>query len=333
MSTMNRVYKSVVNFTRFTFAMVFLAVLTSASAFAQGPCTPVNAAPPTDPGLLVFEVEGRINSFDRTNRTITVNGMTFHIPSTVLVETRNLDLNGNITFEYLTDAALEAQHSIIGGTVIASGDITFSPSGSGYCMSYSATRVYVEFAEHVIVGLLSDVNATAGTFRVNGSTIFMNNDPRFPNQVLDAGGNEITINDLVGFEGTQVTVNGCYMDSVVGFMGTIIETEIIKAQPGVDGVAIMRAEARVGNRELRVEGANTVSPATGQYAANVEVFAGGLNAAGDGCASTTRLGTPATVSTLDGSWSFRLRNINTFPSQVCVKSPLGGVATRAVTQN
>lgn len=327
---MNRIYKSVVSFARLTSAMVFLVLLTSASANAQAPCTPVNATPPTDPALLVFEVEGKINSYDRINRTITVNGMTFHVPSTVLVETRNLDLSGNITFEYLTDATLEAQRSIIGATVIASGDIVFNPATTGYCMSFNANTVYVEFAENVIVGLLSDIDTSAGTFRVNGSLIRMNVDPRFPSEVLDAGGNQITISDMVGFESSQVTVNG-YFDAAQGFIGTIIETEVIKSQPGTDSVAITLAEARPDNREMRVNGINTRSPLTGQYASNVELFSGGLNSTGDGCVGT-RLGAPA-VSAIDGSWTFRQRNISTFPAQVCVKSPLGGVATRAMSQD
>ncbi len=66
----------------------------------------------------------------------------------------------------------------------------------------------------------------------------MNPDPRFPREIIDLGGNPITLADLAGFEGTEVTVNG-YFDSTLGMMcGTLIESSAIKAQPGVDGVAI-----------------------------------------------------------------------------------------------
>ncbi|HJQ70909.1 MAG TPA: hypothetical protein VKA70_18180 [Blastocatellia bacterium] len=328
MITLRENCKSVVRFARLAVSTACLLLLITAAANAQAPCTPVDITPPTDPALLVFEVEGKITSFNRTNRTITVNGMTFVIPSTVLVETRNLDLTGNITFEALTDPTAESQRSIIGGTVIASGDITFTPGGTGYCMSFSATRVFVEFAENVVVGLLSNVDVAAGAFRANGATIRMNTDARFPKEIIDLGGNPITLSDLAGFEGTDVTVNG-YFDATQGVMfATLVESSAIKAKPGVDGVAITRAEHRADNRELRVEGTNTQG-SQGQFAASVDIFSGGANSSGTDCVGT-RLGS-APVSTVDGSWSFRQRNVVTNPGQVCAKSALGGVATRAVT--
>ncbi len=89
-------------------------------------------------------------------------------------------------------------------------------------------------------------------------------------------------------------------------------------------------EYRPDNREIRVEGSNTRGSG-GQFAASVDVFSGGLNTSGTGCAGT-RLGS-APVSTVDGSWSFRQRNVTQGPTQVCAKSVLGGVATRAVTND
>jgi hypothetical protein len=330
MITRKTIYNSVVGFVKLAFSMACLLVAVVATANAQAPCTPVNiTTPPTDPALLVFEVEGKITSYDRVNRTVTVNGMTFTVPSTVLVETRDLNLNGNITFEALTDPTLEVQRSIIGGTVIASGDIAFSQSSTGYCMSFSATRVFVEFAENVVVGLLSDIDTAAGTFRVNGTLARMNTDSRFPADIIDLGGSQITLADLVGFEGTEATLNG-YFDAGQGvFFTTLLESSAIKAQPGTDSIAIIRADGRIGNRELRVEGQNTVIPSTGQYAATVDVFSGGLNATGDGCVGT-RFGT-ASVLALDGTWSLRVRNISNIPNQVCAKSAGGGVATKTVS--
>ncbi len=180
MITLKRNCNSILNSLRFAFSIACLMLLTSIAANAQAPCTPVNITPPTDPALLVFEVEGKIASYNRTSRTITVNGMTFMIPTTVLVETRDLDLTGNITFDTLTNPTYEAQHSIVGATVIASGDISFSSAGGGNCMSFSATRVFVEFAENVVVGLLSDVNVAAGTFKVNGASVGHESGPEIP---------------------------------------------------------------------------------------------------------------------------------------------------------
>lgn len=309
--------------------MICLFVLTSVTAMAQAPCAPVNIAPPSDPALQIFELEGKIQSFNTTARTITANGMTIFIPTTVLVETRNLDLTGNITFANLTDATLEAQRSIIGGTVIASGDVVFGqgPSG-GNCVSMNATKVFVELAENGIVGLLSNVDTTAGSFRVNGALVRMNTDPRFPKDILDVGANQLTIADLASHEGEDISVGG-YYDAAQGVLfGTLVETEFVKALPGQDGVAILRAEGRTGNRELRVGGQNARNP-QGQFAASVTVFSGGLDSAGTQCVGT-QLGTAA-VSAIDGSWEFRQKPIATIPNQVCVKSPFGGIDAGAVT--
>lgn len=89
----------------------------------------------------VFDVEGKITAFNRTSRTLTANGLTFTVPSVLLVETRDLDLTGNITFDTLTDPTLEAQRSIIGGTVIATGTVSFTAVGTGFCTSFSVPAV------------------------------------------------------------------------------------------------------------------------------------------------------------------------------------------------
>ena len=327
MITSNKKYTFITHILKPALMMTCLFVLTSVTAMAQAPCAPVNIAPPTDPALQIFELEGKIQSFNTTNRTITANGMTIFIPTTVLVETRNLDLTGNITFANLTDATLEAQRSIIGGTVIASGDVVFSQGTGGNCVTMNATRVFVELAENGIVGLLSNVDAAAGTFRVNGSLVRMNSDPRFPKDILDVGESQLTIAELASHEGESISVGG-YFDAAQNVLfGTLVETEFVKALPGQDGVAITRTEGRTGNRELRVEGQNARNP-QGQFAASVTVFSGGLDAAGTQCTGT-QLGTAA-VSSVDGVWSFRQRNI-TPPTQVCVKSPFGGIDASAVT--
>lgn len=328
MRTRKENYSLFVRLSRLAFSIAFLLVLASATANAQTTCTPVNINPPTDPDLLTFDVEGKITAFNRTARTITANGMTLNIPTTVLVETRDLDLTGNIQFADLTSPTLEAQRSIIGGTVIASGDIIFNQTTSGYCMSFQVTRIFVELAENGMVGLLSNVDVANGSFRVNGTLVRMNADPRFQSTILDLGGAALTINDLVGQEGTQVSVEG-YYDAALGVQfACVLETDIIKTVPGGDGVAIIKTEGRTGNRELRVEGQNARSSVTGNFAATVTVFSGGLNSSGTGCAGT-QIGTAA-VSAVDGSWSFRQRPINVIPTQVCVQSPLGGFASRAV---
>jgi hypothetical protein len=192
----------------------------------------------------------------------------------------------------------------------------------------NATQVFVELAENGIVGLLSNVDPVAGTFRVNGVLIRMNTDPRFPKDILDVGANQLTLNDLASHEGEDISVGGYFDAAQSVLFGTLVETEFVKALPGQDGVAILRTEGRTGNRELRVGGQNARNP-QGQFAASVTVFSGGIDSGGTQCVGT-QLGTAA-VSAIDGSWEFRQKPIATIPTQVCVKSPFGGIDASAVT--
>ncbi|MDQ3803904.1 MAG: hypothetical protein M3416_08770 [Acidobacteriota bacterium] len=304
-----------------------LMFLAAAQTNAQtAPCVPVSHAPTAD--ATAYEVEGKITAYDRTNRTFTANGMTFAVPATMNIKTEDADAAvGNITFEALTDPAAESSRSIIGGTVISLGDITTTTTATGTCVSFVATSVFVEFAENVISGTLSDVNVNDQSFRINGAVIRMNADARFPHKLTDAGGNEITMDKLIGFEGTLASAEG-YFDATQNVLyAVLVETEVITQQPGKDGVAITFAQGRTGDRELRVSGINTRN-SQNLFAASVSIHAGGINSTATGCAGP-QLGS-ATVSQVDGSWSFRQRPAATIPTQVCAASPLGGVAERAV---
>jgi len=312
----------------------FLALLVAGLMFAfaaqanaqTAPCVPVSHAPGAE--AAVFEVEGKISAYDRTNRTVTANGVTFAVPATLLVKTADLDAPvGNITFEALTDPSAESVRSIIGGSTRSSGVITSSTTTTTNCISFVADSVFIEIAENVISGSLSDVNVNDGSFRVNGALVRMNSDARWPANLTDIGGNAITLDKLVGFEGTLVTAEGYFDATVNTLFGVAVETEIVTQQPGKDGVAITRTEGRTDNRELRVEGVNTRN-GQGVMASTVDVHAGVMNDTGTGCAGP-RLGA-ATVSQTDGVWSFRQRNAATIPTTVCAVSPLGGVAQRAV---
>lgn len=324
--TTPRIGGRAVMFALFMMGMIFTAAVRT-NAQGDSLCTAVSSPPQA--GALVYEVEGKITAYDRTNRTITANGMTLRVPATLLVKTEDLDATvGNITFEALTDPMHEGQRSIIGGTVISVGDITSNATTTGNCISFVATSVYVEFAENVLSGTLSNVNVSDNSFRVNGALVRMNVDPRWPHKLLDAGGNEITISQMVGFEGTLVSVEG-YFDATQGVLyGVTVETEVITQQAGKDGVAITFAEGRTDNSELRVSGVNTRN-SQNVFAGSVSVHAGGLNSTATGCAGPL-LGS-ATVNQVDGSWSFRQRPAPTIPTKVCAVSPLGGVAERTVS--
>src|SRR5688572_14283454 len=166
--------------------MMFAAV--TANAQSEVPCSPVSSPPGAD--AAVFEVEGKITAYDRAARTVTANGMTFAIPATLLVKTADLDAPvGNITFEALTDPAAESSRSIIGGSTRSSGVIASSTTVNGNCVSFVADSVFIEIAENVLVGSLSNVNVADNSFRVNGVLVRMNPDARWPANLTDAGGN------------------------------------------------------------------------------------------------------------------------------------------------
>lgn len=302
--------------------------LLPATAHATHLCAvglPVHFTP--DPAL-AWDVEGKITSFDRVNRTLTANGMTMSIPPTVLIKTNDLDQPvGNITFDFLTDPALEAVRTVIGGTAIAGGATIFTTEAGGTCMSLVADSVFVELAENGLIGPLMSVDVAGGSFVVNGTTIQMNTDPRFPSNLHDLGGNPITLADLVGNEGALMDVGG-YYDAAAGILyGTLVEAPILILQPGKDTVVIEKAGGRSG--EIRVVGLVSRHPGTGQFVASVDVYAGTINAAGTGCDGSL-LG-PAVVNSVDGSFDFRLRQAFFVPPPVvCVASPGGGVAERAV---
>lgn len=306
--------------------------LSSGEAMAAHTCpvgqVPIDHAVPTDPAQLVWEVEGRIQAYDRTARTMTANGMTLRLPDALLVETRNLDLTGNLSFATLTDPVLEADRTIVGGTVIALGTTVITATPTGPCAEYVADSVYVELAENVVFGMLGAVDVPTGTFRVNGALVQLNTDPRFPADLLDLGGAPITVDQLAGNEGTLVSVGGYFADDRM--YGTLVETEIVPVVAGSDTVIIERAETQA--LRLRVRGVVTVDPATGAFVPSVNVHRGLRSADGASCPGAL-LGT-APIDPALGAFDFR-RNFATvanLPANVCVASPAGGIDDSAVTR-
>lgn len=321
-------------------AVLFSIALRSTAADAahvcEGGTLAVHFAPPADPAAATWSVEGKIASYDVDARTITANGMTLHVPAGLLIKTNDLGQpQGNLRFAatdagtqpVLTDPALEAERSIVGGTVIADGDTVFTQTPEGTCMRLEATSVFVELAENGIIGPLIAADDAAGNFNVNGTTVRMNTDPRFPSDLLDAAGNPITIADLEAEEGTLTDVGG-YYDSTAGVLfATVVEADFIAAGQGSDTVTIQRAETQ-GTR-ARVRGAVSRNPATGQFVPSVSVFRGLANAAGTACAGS-QVGTAA-VATVDGTFEFRA-TVSPALTQVCVSSPAGGVDDSPVAQ-
>jgi hypothetical protein len=287
---------------------------------------PTTVAPSAD--ATVWDVEGKITGFDTTARTITANGMTFRVPDTMKIKTNDLDHPvGNIEFTgpgSLTDPALEANRSIVGGTVIASGTVVTTPVVGGFCITYEPTTIYVELAENGVIGPLLSVDAAAGTFNVNGATVKMNDDPRFPSKLVDLAGQPVSFAQLESNIGVLVDVGG-YFDTTTNTMrGTIVEADILTPQATTDTVTI--DQAQYSNQERRTRGLVSRKP-DGQYAASVSLFTGPKTATNT-CGGT-KLATTA-IDPADGGYDFRVRSVAN-PRTVCVSSLGGGVAESAVT--
>jgi hypothetical protein len=279
----------------------------------------------------IFEVEGKISRYDATARTITANGMTFKVPDTLKIKTQDLDQAvGNIEFTgpgSLTDPALEAQLPITGGTAIAAGDAVVTPVAETgqFCVIFQATSVYVEPAEHGIVGPLLGVDKANGTFTVGGSTVKMSTDPRFPSQLIDLAGTQLTLDQLESQVGNLLDVVGYYDEAAGTLRGTVVEADVITPQATTDTVALSRAQWK--SPELRVRGTVSRLP-NGLFADSVDLHTGTSD--GTNCTGP-RLATVGIDPAGDGSFEFRLRNVNTNPQNVCVKSLGGGVDDIAVT--
>lgn len=298
---------------------------------------PVHFTPAADPLLRIWDVEGKITAYDVGKRTMTANGMTLSVPADLLIKTIDLDQEkGNLTLVELTDPARERVRSIIGGTVIANGETVFTQEAVGTCMALVATSVFVELAENGVIGPLMGVNIDEGLFIVNGAIVKLNEDPRFPSELVDLGGTPMSLTDLAGNavmgnnDGILMDIGG-YYDAAAGVLyGTVAQADMVKPGIGRDGIAIERATSAQLN--LRVVGMVSKHPDTGSLATFVTVYRGGLNSSG-GCASTTVLGTPS-VDPADKSFDFKrsFSGSSAVPSEVCVVSQNGGVVSAKVVK-
>ena len=273
----------------------------------------------------VFDVEGRIGAYDVANRTITANGMTFKVPADLLIKTEDLDQpTGNITLEALTDPS---HMSIVGSTAIASGTVTTEPVEGGVCVKFVANSVYVEPAEHGVVGPLLSVDTADQSFVVGGTTVKMNTDTRYPQKLIDLAGTQLTVDQLSKHIGVLVDAVGYYAEQSATLRGTIVEADVLTPQATTDTVAINRAQWK--SQELRVRGSVSQTP-DGSFAASVDLYSG--NAVNGACTGL-KLATTAVVADAaagEGAWEFRIRS-TTNPRTVCIKSLGGGVAQATVT--
>lgn len=295
-----------------------LALLGLAAPGVAAAACPQIPAPPLDVGAEFLELEGPLQAVDPVGRTITVFGTCIDVPVGMLVDTSG-DGVGDVTLEQL---AATTPRTALGGTIALTGAGVVAPGG---LISYTADAVYFEFAEHVVVGPLLSFDAAAGTFVVGGTTVRMNTDPRIPAEVLDAGANVITFADLAEAVGAGVTVEGYYENGVL--YAKVVESELILAEPGLDAVAITRADFRAARGELEVRGQTTPQAVTGFVTTTVT-----LDVQCDGLDLVAVAVTP-NADAPGGIFTYRSPR-NRFPAsstRVCVASPLGGTAERALT--
>lgn len=299
-----------------TRALVAAAALL-APGLAAAAC-PVIQSPPLAPGAELLEIEGPLEALDVAGRTMTVFGTCVDIPVGMLVDTSG-DGVGDITLEALAGPGLR---SPLGGTIAMTAVGTRDAAGN---LSFASDGVYFEFAEHVIVGPLINIDPLLGTFQVGGTVVRMNQDPRIPAEIIDLGGNLIEFNDLLGAEGAGVTVEGYYLDGVL--YAKLVETELLIAEPGVDTVAIERADFRAARGELELRGFTSPQVGTGFVTTTVT-----LDVQCDGLDLITVAVSP-NADAAGGIFTYRSPR-NRFPAsstRVCVTSPLGGAAERALT--
>lgn len=270
---------------------------------------------------LEWAVEGPITAIDPAASTITAMGMPVQIPADlVLGGTANIT---GATLNLLLDSAAPSRIRSIfespatssfpysAGTLKAEGEIVETPDG----LVFVATAAVVELAENVILGVLESVDTANNGFILNGVNVVLNPDERFPADILDAGGEPISLVDLGSATGQLVGVVGYFAGGVM--YAQLVETEVVPVTPGMDTVRITRAQGRIRNNnrnELRVEG--IVTP----FDANAIITLADAN-------SGTIIGTVSVaVGAVANQGEFRFRDNNqTFmPTRIRATSSNGG---------
>src|SRR5919202_1317634 len=103
------------------------------------------------------------------------------------VDSQVFDVEGRIS------AYDVANRTITASTAIAGGTVTTEPLEGGVCVKFVANSVYVEPAEHGVVGPLLSVNTADQSFVVGGTTVKMNTDSRYPQKLVDLAGTQLTV--------------------------------------------------------------------------------------------------------------------------------------------
>jgi hypothetical protein len=210
--------------------------------------------------------------------------------------------------------------SLVHATAIVRGIYTIEGDAlSGYTLRATATFLYVEEREHVVIGLV-DRNPASGysTPSVNGVPVVMESDVRFApwNRVVDTVGAPMRLEDLV--PGSIVSLTG-YQRGPVFRAREVIWTLVATTPPGqTDVVTIRSALAEPDTGRLRVRGTDSDRTATVRL---VALFSDG---------STSVLAPALPVDPITNEWVARFDAVSPMPSRVRAESTSGGSAEAAV---
>ena len=176
-----------------------------------------------------------------------------------------------------------------------------------------ADNLRVDLADQLIGGKLAV--DSSGQLRINNVSIVENPDLRFPMQILDAAGNEISMEEMPFCPGLPATARGYFVDDV--FFATLLQID--RFRPMTHETGIVQVHAAAGDHHygvLRVFGTTTAECLNSE----VQVF---------DAITDRNLGFGKVVPAADGkSGTFvaQLTRVESMPAFVNVKCGVGSMA-------
>lgn len=230
-------------------------------------------------GTVPGEIEGTLQSVDEVARTITVLGVEIDVPKGTQIRSPT---EGFLTLADVGNGSFRGRNEpgFLGGTAASAGVISLPGEGEDVG-SFTADNVFVEIAEHVIVGPVTEADFTGyeapadgsvdntaaldeGTFRVHGTLVKPVNDERLPLRVIHGELNTEVDITTVG-EGSLVSAEGHLGDGRdVSVEEDVLYAHTMEVEQGdpADGATlnITRAECEPGR--LRVRGTSSETEGT-----------------------------------------------------------------------
>jgi len=196
-----------------------------------------------------WEIRGPILEVRPWVQQLSAVGATMRVPNALNVE----GTTGVIgrTLKELTDSTMhQGQRVLMPYPKQTSAMVT---SAGGYTADGErvADNLRVDLADHLIGGKLAV--DSSGQLRINNVSIVENPDLRFPMQILDAVGNEISMEEMPSCPGLPATARGYFVDDV--FFATLLQID--RFRPMTHETGIVQVHAAAGDHHhgvLRVFG-------------------------------------------------------------------------------